>query len=293
MIRRVAPGDRLRISAGAYNALVDIVNGQSVGLAGNPILAGQNPSMVLVRNDSGGDMVQFSAIGLDSPIIATADNEPEFRQRVALSGSMPGVEHAGRFGILADPLAAGAIGRAFVAGLCVARVALGRDTHRHAEVWDGFDVLRSTQTGSARIMWAQPEGEWQDGVGLCVVQIGCPTQQRFWALINGNAALDDNRWKYGWDEAEWLADGTCVAVENGLSGTTSSDYAINGFELPNSAAGLQGCGVDISGSDFPPGFAIIPIVDGVAVELSCVFDDNGDRRYVFSAPNGVDGTCEA
>ena len=75
---------------------------------------GRQASVILVKNTSGQDQDRFAVLGIDAPIIAPgADgNEEEFKRQVALSCVTPTAEHAGRFVVLQEPLADGAIGRA-------------------------------------------------------------------------------------------------------------------------------------------------------------------------------------
>jgi len=91
-LKKVQPGDPLRIPSATFNAFIDAARdfqGRTQGLAQAPAPAFRQSGIVLVRNDSGADRNRFDALGIDSPIITPTDNEDAFKNHVTLSGSMP------------------------------------------------------------------------------------------------------------------------------------------------------------------------------------------------------------
>jgi len=160
-LKTVSPGRPLAIPASTWNAFVEIARAHRAAKAGmsggaqvepQPTAAG----IVLVRNDSGSGQSQFAVLGVDAPIILPADNEREFRRCVALSCVTPqtGV-HDGRFVILLEPLASGAIGRAAAAGVTPVRLAVtDEDDAALAEVTDASSAhLTAGAAGSATVLW--------------------------------------------------------------------------------------------------------------------------------------------
>ena len=88
IFKNVQAGDPLVIPARAYNAFVEVARAHQAGKTGMGGTALMEPQptaagVVLVRNDSGSDQSQFAVLGVDAPIILPADNESEFRRRVA------------------------------------------------------------------------------------------------------------------------------------------------------------------------------------------------------------------
>src|SRR5690606_26013395 len=119
-LRHVQRGQPLNIPADDWNRIVDATRAFYEQQAPAPGKApatvggvGRQASVILVKNTSGQDQDRFAVLGIDAPIIAPgADgNEEEFKRQVALSCVTPTAEHAGRFVVLQEPLADGAIGR--------------------------------------------------------------------------------------------------------------------------------------------------------------------------------------
>ena len=162
----VKPGDPLRIPAQTYNAMVDAARATRSGASGlaSSGIPGQHlpaADVVLVRNDSGVAQDRFDVLGIDEPIILPADNEPEWQRRIALSCVTPAVDtHEGRFVVLLEPLADGAIGRAAAGGVVHARVDVpDLDFMNFAEITDGeTGYLTAGAAGSAVILWIEDVG---------------------------------------------------------------------------------------------------------------------------------------
>ena len=174
-LRKVQAGQPLVISAAAYNAFVDAAldyrqRASRVGREARP--AFRQASIVLVRNDSGSDRERFDVLGVGVPVIDPADGEEAFKERVALAGVVPVAgTHAGLFVVLAEPLAAGAIGHAFAAGVCPVRIDVpdGEGEWRIAEIAGGVTAnLVAHPQGSAAILWRAGG----TGVQWAVVRLG-------------------------------------------------------------------------------------------------------------------------
>ena len=161
--KKVQPGQRLEISAAAYNAFIDAaraVRQHKVGGAeASPFL--RQTGIVLVKNATGAAQDLFAVLGLDGPVISPTANESEFVRQVALNGVVPAdATHRGRFCVLAEPLADGAIGRAVVAGVTPVRLLVDPETlYDYADVRDGStQTLHNQPHGSARVLWVDPSG---------------------------------------------------------------------------------------------------------------------------------------
>lgn len=112
----------------------------------------------------------------------------------------------------------------------------------------------------------------------------------FWAKITGNTSLADNRWKYAWTEQRR----TSTAWEDkpsGRTGTTDTNFALNGLEAYNAASGVQGNGIDHD-TDYPAGFEMQPIRGNPVVRMWEEVDKDGAVSYSFEASNAEQGACE-
>jgi len=158
----VKPGEPLRPKAETWNYLLEQAArlGGMTGLPVGDALPGswpKNSALVRVLNNTGFDLDRFSIVGLDAPGITPSENLDEFQRVVIVSGVTPSVWHAGRFGILWEPIPAGYIGLAAVAGVSQVQVYMNDPGHRWADCWPGArDRLVSRgETGGAAILWAE------------------------------------------------------------------------------------------------------------------------------------------
>ncbi len=158
--KKVTTGSKLRIPAAAYNTFVDVARDHQASqrrIASTPQTPIRPTGIVLVRNGTGRDLKRYHVLAIDSPIIDPDDNEDEFKNRVALAGVLPDKdEHFGKFVILNEPLKSGAIGRAYVAGVCPVKIDVPDEDHeRHyADILDDTtDTLMARHDGAAQILW--------------------------------------------------------------------------------------------------------------------------------------------
>ncbi len=158
-LQHVQPGQPLAISSSDWNKMTDAARAfQLARFSQTPPPATAGPDrgadLVLVRNDSGSDQERFAVVGIDGPIIGPDDHLDEFKRQVTVSAVTPTADHAGRFVVLAEPLAIGRIGTAWVSGVCAVQVQRDDIDHGHAELAAGqTGHLVSGFEGSARILW--------------------------------------------------------------------------------------------------------------------------------------------
>jgi len=254
------------------------------------------PGYVWAKNNSGADVGRFGVLGVDNPIIDPDDNEGEFLARVQLDCSEPDKDaHRGRFVVLQEPAADGAIARAVISGPTIVKVNCAHGYHQRADIADGEDgYLQPSTSGAARVLWLNGTS----GEQWAVVNLNSPLEY-FAAEITGSASLATNRWKYAWTEKEFDGDGLAT-LTGGRSGTTSTDYAVNIAETNHTST--YAWGVDTTGDDYPDGFVPQPVggagtsaahAYNVPVWMREEIDLNGNRRFYFYAIGGHDGTCDA
>ena len=159
-LKKVKPGDPLAIPAATFNTFVDAAQDfrnrqhrQERPLP--PASAGSGT--IRVKNASGADRDRFAVLGIDVPVFTPTDNLEGFKNEPVLAGVVPTTaNHLGRFVVLAEPLAAGAIGRAVLTGLTPVKVYIDDVAHRAADVDNSNATrLRSSTSGTASILWAE------------------------------------------------------------------------------------------------------------------------------------------
>lgn len=173
--KKARPGDPLVIPARAYNAFIDTAQAfaavQSRTGGRPPAVAARSSGIVTVKNNTAGNLDRFAVLGVDDVIISPADNESEFLSRVGLVGVTPTVtDHKGKFLILLEPLAAGAMGSAYATGVCPVKVDVSNeDDDQAADIADGISAnLKAGSGGSAAILWRAGG----TGVQWAVVRLG-------------------------------------------------------------------------------------------------------------------------
>ena len=253
-LRKVRPGDPLRIPARAYNAFVDAAletkRRQQDRRAGELWDGGRSfigGGVVAVRNDSGADLDRYHALAIDGPLFAPDDDGPEksFQNRLAFKGITPtDTTRAGSFAIAREPIPQGEVGLCVVHGVTPARILIEDEEHAFAEVARDETVLTSVGSGSAAILWKE------EGVGekWALVEVGRPRGCRIVAILGEAREIEGERfrWRYPWTEAAIDGDpgsdtfGRYIALEEGLSSKGAggeedpSRWAINRFESHHS-----------------------------------------------------------
>jgi len=176
---RVNPGDALNFPAQTFNIFCDtaeeVARMKGRQFADRQPGRGINTGIVTVRNDSGGDLLRFAVLGIGAPIIDNSDNLAEFQNRVTFKGQLPDIDlHRGRFVILLEPLADGAIGKAVVSGVCQVLVNVSDAAHTFADVIDGDATTLASGWSGAEILWK----ETGTGDDKCaIVRLGPPTPE--------------------------------------------------------------------------------------------------------------------
>jgi hypothetical protein len=166
--RPVSSGQRVQgFPRELWNGLIGELRGYApeTGDAVRELTASQ--TWAFVRNDSGADLGEFGILGLGEPLILPATSVEQFKRRLAFKGELPGSTHVGKFAVLMQPLATGAIGRAVISG--VWQVVVTGAAADFAEIVAGdTERLHCSSSGSARVLWA----ESGSGERRAVVRLG-------------------------------------------------------------------------------------------------------------------------
>lgn len=190
--QRVQPGQRYDLQASDINAAREAlayVQAQRRSQRARSGGGGLQSGIVRVRNDSGSPRSQFDVLGITGVIIEAADNLAEFQQRcrICLVGAEPAAAHAGKFVVLLEPLADGAIGAAVAAGVVQCQVDVQAEGDEYAEVASGSYALASAASGTARILHV-PAGT---GTQWAVVRLGNAVAGETGGTGDGSGVLID------------------------------------------------------------------------------------------------------
>ena len=157
-LKKVMPGDRLKIPARTFNTFIDAARdfqerqrGQGRDAKGDAPRGG----IVLIKNASGADVGRCAVLGVDGVLFSPDDNENEFAAgNAVLVGVTPAADHRANFVVTAAPIAADKIGPAYVFGVAPVKVNVQDEDHGFAEAAEGMtDGLKSAAIGSAAILW--------------------------------------------------------------------------------------------------------------------------------------------
>jgi hypothetical protein len=244
-LKKVQSGQKLQIPARAYNAFIDAAvdyrrRTAHIGQKSEPTT--RQASIVLVRNDSGSNRSRLAVLGIDAPIIDPATNDNEFKNRVALSCVAPAADtHEGKFVILAEPIAAGKIGRAYAAGVCPVQVDVDEDCeYAAAEIADGDTAsLTASDDGSATILWRAGG----TGVQWAVVRLGGGRSEQV---------------MFGKPTSEWTGGSTITLDPCDVAGTDNGRENVTVHVLPGGYSMTNGTSL---GTD-----QVVPYVRGDAGE---------------------------
>lgn len=325
--KKVRSGQSLRIPAAAYNAFVDAAvdlrrreRNAHAGSLFEP--AQRGVGIVLVRNDSGEAIEPYHALAITGVLVEPGDGDQErtFHSRTPLTGAIAAEDSPPLAFVLAlQPIKPGAIGRCVITGVTAARLLVHNESDTTCELAPGETVLASTPMGGVPILWKE-EGT---GEKWAVIEMGRPSPGRVTAVLGAAEPIptERNRWRYPWKEARLDGDpgsGTYlryIPVPDGLSsqsggagggGEDPARMAINRFEAHHmddfdagsGFGGLLGLGpvCELPGvlPNCPPARSLkpklVPIPEGVCVQLTCERDSKGKPAWVFEAMSMIEIT---
>jgi hypothetical protein len=178
--KHVKPGDDLTIDANVYNAAVDaylLKNGQQPRGLFKPEQPQQ--TRIVIRNDSGSDLLPYEPVGFQNPIISPDVDLEGFQDRIILSAAQPRYFRPYQWGLTQEAIPDGDFGEAAVSGLsyCQVDVKKGMQT-QFINFLTPFGSTSSslipTTCGFCRVIWLYNPG------GLDVVD----GDQTIWAIVN-------------------------------------------------------------------------------------------------------------
>jgi len=192
-MKKVQPGQPLKIPARAYNEFVDAANDlrarqQSLG-GGRVARQASGPGTILIRNATGGSIDRFAVLQLDSmndtddPVIDPDDNFEEFARRPVFDATAPLDPHSytkrPAIVIAQEPAISWGIVPAVIDGVSVAKVDLS-DATADMSGWDygwadvvsgNTDRLIAVPGGPVELVWVKDTTEESDIV-WAIVRLG-------------------------------------------------------------------------------------------------------------------------
>lgn len=217
--KKVQAGQRIAITAEAYNAFIDAAQAvrehKQFGTEASQFF--RQSGIVKLKNASGADQVRFAVLGLSEPIILPSANEIEFKRQVTFEGVVPAKnDHRGRFAILLEPIADGKIGLAVIAGVVPVRLKVDAEQlYDRAEILDGdAGKLLNVPHGSARVLWIDAIGSVER---WAIVRLDDGDYQAH-VLITSNAPDDDGYYpgvvqRYDVDAKTWQTLFECKVLD--------------------------------------------------------------------------------
>jgi hypothetical protein len=313
--RKVRPGQSLRIPAAAYNAFIDAaadLRRRERDRGGGPLAESLPRGVVLARNDSDEPVEPYHALAITGVLVEPGEDDQErtFQSRTPLTADVAG-EDANPLALIValQPIAPDALGPCVLTGVTPARVMMNDEADTTCELAEGETILTSTPLGGVPILWKEPG----TGEKWAVIELGRPSVARVTAILGAAQPIptERNRWRYPWREARIDGDPGSetylryVPVPEGLSSQTPGGgddpmrMAINRFEAhhmndsePGSGfGGLLGLGpvCELPGvlPKCPPARSLrprlVPVPEGVCVQLTCERDSKGKPVWVFEA----------
>lgn len=236
-LERKVPGQPIRLSAGDWNAMLDLVRNDQArrlgaGGAGRGLSNTVSPTaVVLVSNATGSDVGQGYCLAITSTLLDPAGAPLDWLARPVLEGDEP-VATTDPCVVLLEPIADGAIGRAAIAGLVIAQVDVTDTAHEYATPTAADATkLTSAASGPARLLWTETGST---GTQACVL-----------SLLGGGSGGDNLTVKE--------SDGS-----PSYTGITSLEFdQTSGFVVTQPGAGrakISGGGITVEESDTSPSY---------------------------------------
>jgi len=165
--RKKYPGEPFEMTATTFNTLIDVArHARDLQMPAQIRRQISRPQTILVRNDSGSDRNRFDVLLVDGPLFGPSENSDFFQNNVVVKAIKPSnVDRNYRRKtcvILAEPARAGALAKAYISGICPARVYVNDEDHLMADIvnYEPSYLQSVPHGGAARIIWKE------EGTGL-------------------------------------------------------------------------------------------------------------------------------
>lgn len=171
-LRKMIRGQPLAIPADGWNRIVDAVTSaeRAKRLGGDRLRRAFPPGAASVRNMTGARLDRMSIVSLVGATVEPHIRIGEFASNISFRADVPsGQDDA--IAVVVDPIPAGGVGPAIVAGIAAARVRMVDEEHRFAAAADGQTAhLVSSDEGPVQLLTVQSVDERDDPeIAVCYV----------------------------------------------------------------------------------------------------------------------------
>lgn len=148
------------LTAETWNSFVDAANYHKIRGEKNTNMVFSEAEVpahtVMVKNNTGAARERGEILGLNGPIITSAQNLDVFKTRIGFNGITPTASHHGQFCVLQESIPAGEIGLASLTGTVVCQVQINYTFLTRCDVEATYvQRLYAKPNGSAQILWAE------------------------------------------------------------------------------------------------------------------------------------------
>lgn len=155
--RKVRPGQPLRITAKAWNRVLDSVATQPEFLGGGGAY-GRTNHVVQIKNTTGSTVPKWGVLaitGIANDPTAGAASLVQFQEMPILEGSTPTTTTGGKFVVAVEPIAAGKFGRAAIDGVVQVKVEVDKDTDKFVTCKASASEMKTGARGEGLILWKE------------------------------------------------------------------------------------------------------------------------------------------
>ena len=163
-LRHVRPGDPVKVSASAWNKIVDEVKFHPRAVGETEAFPRPNFT-VRLKNFTAADIGRWSVLQIESmletPTGVTGPDVDSFQSWPGVVGTEPGYGSATTkaYAVAVEPIPIGGIGQAAIGGVVQARVQMKCTGHQYATPkYNEVGYLESAHQGPFRIMWVGATG---------------------------------------------------------------------------------------------------------------------------------------
>lgn len=171
--RKPTSGEPFRPNARQQAALLEFAQ-KLFDRPGEALEREVDPGIIMIRNDTGGDLtIDHAIVGLGDPLIIPDDRSNIVYERPIFEGVTPDEDvHRGRYAVCLGPVFSNQFVLAVVSGWAWCKVTINNADHVEVEVVNGSTAALQTVAdgnGSARLLWRAVSGTPRDAL----VSVGC------------------------------------------------------------------------------------------------------------------------
>lgn len=231
--RKVNPGEALQIAAATWNRVIDEVATRPRFDGG----VGEWPPInfsVRCRNDSGSLVARWSVLQITGVLETPTGSFTQFERMPGVIGVSPGGPAGNASYVVAlDPIEAGAIGMAAVAGAVQCRVNVRCTGHQYAVPASGVSAyMDTTDSGPFKIIWRDTTGPAAATGATGASGVTGPRATGPWALVLfGSERPVESIPNYSTGATQLLGHAKAASGASGASGPSGCDTGLQWYSV--------------------------------------------------------------